>query len=144
MKIKNSQTYYSHSILFEQHVGMAYWVLNGDTVSLLGVNDTRWTMKQNWFFAGVNIFTLLGDAVSRKAIYRLPRLYHPYLWLLCNLLAACCVCSAIPLLFPVAMFLLYWGNGAVYATSTKHIDESLGRRFNLIALSFWRFIGDVG
>jgi hypothetical protein len=123
---------------------MTYFVLNGTKVSLWGVSSDAWLVDKDWFFAVVNVFVLLGDSVSRKAVYAMPRLYHPWLWLLCNVAGGLCVLSAVPILYPFGMFAIYWGNGAVYGTTTKHIDSTLSRRFNLIALSFWLFIGDVG
>ena len=36
------------------------------------------------------------------------------------------------------------GNGSIYAATTKHIDENVGRQYNLLALSVWLFVGDIG
>lgn len=42
------------------------------------------------------------------------------------------------------IFLIFFANGAIYATTTRHIDQHIGKEFNLIALSIWLFVGDWG
>jgi hypothetical protein len=42
------------------------------------------------------------------------------------------------------MFLVMFANGSIYAHTTKHVDVEVGKRFNLIALSIWLFVGDIG
>jgi hypothetical protein len=37
-----------------------------------------------------------------------------------------------------------FANGAIYAQSARHIDQVVDDEFNLIALSFWLFVGDIG
>ena len=45
---------------------------------------------------------------------------------------------------PIGIFLVFFANGAIYATSTRFIDTHIKHEYNLIALSVWLFIGDVG
>ena len=42
------------------------------------------------------------------------------------------------------MFCVFFANGAIYGTSTRYIDNAVDKRYNLIALSIWLFIGDLG
>lgn len=37
-----------------------------------------------------------------------------------------------------------WANGSIYATTTRHVDNNVMKGHNLVALSTWLFMGDVG
>lgn len=37
-----------------------------------------------------------------------------------------------------------WANGAIYATTTRHVDNTVSDAHHLIAMSCWLFIGDLG
>ncbi len=50
----------------------------------------------------------------------------------------------VPLLAPFGLGLVFFANGFIYATSTKRIDATVEPQYNLIALSFWLFVGDIG
>eukprot|EP00937_MAST-01D_sp_MAST-1D-sp2_P003013 g3013.t1 len=122
-----------------------YWILSADNVALFGLHDTsRWVVPKHAYFAVFSVFTLLGDAGSRRIAYRLQRLYHPWWFLLLSALGAGLLLSDIPLIGPLGMFFIFFANGFVYGTSTKFIDEHVDKRFNLAALSAWLFIGDIG
>jgi hypothetical protein len=54
------------------------------------------------------------------------------------------VMSKIPEIAALGGFLIAWGNGALYAQTTFHIDNTVDRKFNLTALSVWLFLGDLG
>ena len=49
-----------------------------------------------------------------------------------------------PILLWPGLFLIFYANGSIYATTTKHIDDHVPDEFNLIALSVWLFVGDIG
>ena len=54
------------------------------------------------------------------------------------------ILSKVVLLAPFGMLCIMFANGSIYAHTTKHIDNVVDDRFNLIALSVWLFVGDVG
>ncbi len=99
----------------------------------------------------VNLFTFVGDAGSRRLAYNIPnfqkfsrRLQSVVLALMCSMLGACLVCSLKGIAAPLGMFLVFFSNGLIYACSTRHIDLAISSRFNLVALSVWLFVGDIG
>lgn len=51
------------------------------------------------------------------------------------------------LLWP-GLFLIFFANGCIYGTTTKHMDETFKdtemQQYRLIALSVWLFVGDIG
>ena len=121
-----------------------FYILSEPNVSMFGMNHTSWIVDKHAYFAVFNCFTFIGDSMSRKLIYHMKRLRHPWLYLLCAVVGAALLLSDIPLLGPLGMFLVFFCNGAVYATSTKYIDTHVDKRYNLVALSVWLFIGDIG
>jgi hypothetical protein len=113
-------------------------------VALLGPNTTRWLVPHDAYFAVYNCFTFFGDTLSRQLVYRAARLYHPCVYLAFSAVGAALCLIHIPLVAPLGIFCIFFANGAVYATSTKHIDTNIDRRVGLTALSVWLFIGDIG
>jgi hypothetical protein len=112
-------------------------------VALFGPN-TSTLMPHDAFFAMYNCFTFLGDTLSRQLVYRAPRLLHPFWFLLLSATGAVLCLIKIPIIAPIGIFLIFFANGAIYGTSTKHIDSRVDRRVNLTALSVWLFVGDLG
>jgi hypothetical protein len=118
-------------------------------------------LPKDWFFVIYNLFTLAGDSVSRKLMY-LYRPRNPLVFLGCTAVGAVLCLVKIPVIAPIGIFLVFFGNGAVYATTTRNIDSHVPKQFNLVvrstaallrpprdahpaqALSFWLFIGDFG
>ncbi len=62
----------------------------------------------------------------------------------CSFIGAGLCLSKIPFIAPLGTFLIFFANGGIYATTTRHIDNTIMKEFNLIALSLWLFIGDFG
>lgn len=89
-------------------------------------------------------FTFFGDTLSRQLVYRASRLYHPFWFLLLSVLGAFICLLKLPIVAPIGIFLVFFANGGIYATSSKHIDSHVDRKINLTALSIWLFIGDIG
>jgi hypothetical protein len=99
--------------------------------------------SHDWFFAINNSFTFCGDTISRKfAYWAKPR--HPLQYIILSITGALLCISKIAILAPIGMFLIFFANGAVYGTSTRFIDNNVDKRYNLIALSVWLFMGDIG
>jgi hypothetical protein len=123
-----------------------YYILNdskpGGAVALIGA-DTL-VVPHDAYFAVYNTFIYVGDSLSRQLVYRAEKLRHPFLYLICSAVGGLLCLAKLPLLTPVGIFLVFFANGSIYATSTKHIDTNVDRARNLTALSIWLFIGDVG
>lgn len=124
-----------------------YYILNDDEgiVPLLGPHTSAaYHVPHDAFFAVYNSLIYVGDSASRQMVYRAATLRHPAWYLLASALGGALCLAKLPLVAPLGISLVFFANGAIYATSTKHIDTSVGRVFNLTALSIWLFIGDVG
>ena len=125
-----------------------YYLLNDDKpggqVALLGPNTTDFLVPHDLFFAVYNTCIFLGDSISRQLVYKAPRLEDPLWYLWFSLAGALLGLAKIPILVPVGLFLVFFANGSIYATSTKYIDTHVDRAVNLTALSVWLFIGDFG
>lgn len=102
------------------------------------------TIPQNAFRAIYNLCSMLGDGTGRKFAYTYRRTLHPCLYLGLTVVGGACILSKQAIIAPLGQFFVMFGNGAIYATTTRVIDDRVDRRFNLIALSFWLFLGDVG
>jgi len=100
-------------------------------------------MNRDRFFAIVSLHTFLGDTISRKVAYYFE-LRHPMLYLLFTILGAVFASLRMPIFLWPGLFAIFFANGAIYATTTRFVDQQVHKDFNLIALSFWLFIGDVG
>jgi hypothetical protein len=109
----------------------------------------RWLIPKDWYFVIYNTFSMLGDASGRKLAYllsgRAAKIANiPFVfWILTFLGMGFCL-SKIGLLGPFGIFCIMHGNGLIYATTTRHIDEHVHPQYNLIALSLWLFVGDIG
>jgi hypothetical protein len=122
--------------------GVMLYILNGDQVPLFGP-DSSTRLPHDWFFVMYNMFTLAGDSSSRKLAYFFkPR--HPFWFLIASFVGAAICLSKIAIIAPIGIFLVFFANGSIYASTTRHIDTHVLKEFNLIALSFWLFVGDFG
>jgi hypothetical protein len=101
-------------------------------------------IPRNVHRAVFNGASLIGDTVGRKLAYRTSKHIHPFWFLIATALGVTIVLSKQPLIAPIGMLLIMFGNGSVYAHTTKYVDDCVDRRYNLISLSFWLFVGDAG
>merc|ERR1712176_1505871 len=86
---------------------------------------------------------MLGGLCGRILSYRLkPR--HPILYSMLNITGAAMLLLKIPLLAPLSTFVVMMGDGLIYGSITRRIDATVPKEFNLVALSFWLFVGDFG
>jgi hypothetical protein len=125
--------------------GIMFYILNDrQYVPLLGQLDSeKLLVNHNWFFTIFNCFTFFGDSISRRVVYRFqPK--NPLLYLLVSAAGAMMCLARFPLIAPIGIFLVFFANGAIYGTSTRYIDTHISKEFNLIALSVWLFLGDLG
>lgn len=122
--------------------GVMLYILNGQKVPMFGPSSDD-QLPHDWFFVIYNLFTLAGDSISRRVAYRMKPV-HPLWFLILSIVGAILCLSKIAILSPFGIFLVFFANGSIYANSTRHIDNFVPKQFNLIALSFWLFIGDFG
>eukprot|EP01114_Cavostelium_apophysatum_P015576 TRINITY_DN426_c0_g1_i1.p1 TRINITY_DN426_c0_g1~~TRINITY_DN426_c0_g1_i1.p1 ORF type:complete len:430 (-),score=85.90 TRINITY_DN426_c0_g1_i1:322-1611(-) len=101
------------------------------------------SLPANWFFVIYDACFFLGDSLSRRIFYR-TRIVVPFIFLLCTIAGIGCVLSTVSLLIPLTGFLIAFGNGSIYAQANRVIDSTVDEKYNLIAFSFWLFLGDIG
>lgn len=127
------------------------YVFKVDRVPL--VPGSTVTLPYNAFQAIFNICAFIGDFSARKIVYAPPQWWptwalgcngNPLRFSVLTLIGAALSLARVAILAPIGMFLIMLGNGMIYATSTKHIDENVEWRYNLIGVSFWLFVGDCG
>jgi len=95
------------------------------------------------YFVIYNTFNMLGGMTGRILSYRLrPR--HPLFYTLFNITGSIMLLFRIPALAAVSTFVIMVGDGLIYGTIAKRIDATVPKQFNLVALSFWLFVGDFG
>lgn len=100
-------------------------------------------VKTDTFMAFASIGNLVGGLTGRWLSYRMrPR--HPLLYCISSVAGVAVLLTWKPLLAPWGMFLVLVGDGLIYGTVSKHIDTVVPQEFNLIAISTWLFIGDLG
>ena len=124
--------------------GISYWLYSGKEVAMLGTHNFSWLVDKHWFFVFFNALQLVGNGRALRIVYRLSKIYHPCVYLAVSAIGAGMLLSTVPLLGPIGIGLVFFANGAVYGSSTRHIDQHVDKKFNLIALSIWLFAGDVG
>jgi len=100
-------------------------------------------VPKNYFYAVYNLCSFLGDTTSRKLAYS-DRARHPMLFVIFSGIGAALVLSKIAILGPLGVLCIFFANGSIYAHTTRRIDQSVAHRYNLIALSVWLFVGDIG
>lgn len=117
------------------------YIFDSSLVPLIGSDQLL--MPHDAYFAVYNVFTLVADLGSRKLAYWVsPR--NPVPFLLLSFIGAGLCFTQQGLLAPFGSFLIFAANGSIYGFSTKHIDHAVPKQYNLIALSTWLFLGDIG
>lgn len=119
---------------------------DGGKISMIFGTGTTALMNHDRYFAVFNMHTFLGDTISRKVAYYFKPL--PVLsYVVIIIIGAVLSLLRMPILLWPGLFLIFYANGSIYATSTKHIDETFRGEtadYHLIALSVWLFVGDIG
>ncbi|CUG62294.1 transmembrane protein, putative [Bodo saltans] len=111
------------------------------------------TMPYNVLQGVFNICGFLGDFTARTVAYSPPSWWPTSLMtpngntLRCLVFTctglALCLCR-VAILSPIGMLLIMFGNGLMYATTTRRIDTVVPWKYNIIAVSLWLFTGDCG
>lgn len=65
-------------------------------------------------------------------------------FLVLSLIGIVCGLSDITLIVPLCAFFVAFANGSIYTQANRKIDQEVDDQYNLIALSFWLFLGDCG
>lgn len=122
---------------------LVYYIYNEDNLMIYPHSET--TISRNIFQTWFNFFSFLGDFTSRKLTYiYVKKSINPLYFLILSIIGAACVLSKITLLAPFGILFIMFANGSIYAQTTKHIDNNIDARFNLMSLSVWLFVGDIG
>jgi hypothetical protein len=119
--------------------GVALYIYDARTVTLL----PGLTLPTNSFFAIFNTFNMCGGLCGRILSYHVkPR--HPLFYTMLNICGASLLLTKIPILAPLSTFIVMLGDGLIYGSIARRIDSTVPQRYNLVAISFWLFVGDFG
>ena len=140
---------------FFSHFAMQNWpaifyMFHPPKVPLFNPHSDQHLVDWALFFAVTYIFTFLGDSISRRiAIYlKTPSLKRRLLFLsgamTMTVTGLYLESLAIAIIIPLAIFLIFWGNGTIYGLTVNHVDSHVPSEHNLAAYSSWSFIGDLG
>ena len=91
-----------------------------------------------FFFCG-----FLGGTISRFVAYTLKE-RNPCWYILINVLGILCILSKVAIFAPLGMFFIMAGNGFVYASIARYIDNNVAKEYNLVAISVWLCCADIG
>lgn len=101
-------------------------------------------VSKNVFRALFNSCSLIGDATGRKMAYTTKKYVTPFWFLISTVLGVTLILSKQTIVAPLGMWFVMFANGSIYAHTTKYVDDNVDHQFNLISLSAWLFVGDVG
>jgi hypothetical protein len=117
------------------------YIYDTDDIPLWPRSDT--TVPKNAFQAVYNLCSFLGDFLSRRIAYR-DKSRNPLIFVILAIAGSAMVLSKTALCAPIGIFCIMFCNGSIYAQSTRFIDNAVDDGYNLVALSMWLFIGDIG
>lgn len=120
---------------------IALYIFDVDEVPMWPRSTTH--LPKNAFSMIYYTFSFLGDFTSRRIAYR-DHLRNPIFFLVLSIIGAGMILSKTALIAPLGMFCVMFANGSIYAQTTKFVDIHVEKHYNLMALSVWLFIGDVG
>jgi len=134
--------------------GISTNIFTAKKVPLFYDDGKSFLVDQHVFLATQNFFVFLGDSVSRKVAYMLPKhratksiflqLRLLFFFIFFTAFGLFLLFQKMGSLAIAGSFLIFWGNGSVYATTTRWVDARLAAEFHVKALSFWLFVGDLG
>lgn len=123
------------------------YVFDGTNVPLFMQNEI--TMDKNWYFVVFNSCSMFGDISGRTLAYVVGKKIkllgqYPFLWLVFSAIGIAGCLTKTGILSWFGIYLIMHANGFIYASTTRHIDENIVNKYNLISLSVWLFVGDIG
>ncbi|KAL0234809.1 hypothetical protein PCE1_001845 [Barthelona sp. PCE] len=109
------------------------------------LNFGLWKMNvsYNAYIAIYNVFFFTGDFSSRRIFFNRKK-FNPFWYFAITLSGALAGFSDVGSVALWTGFAVAFANGAIYVQAVSHIDDKIKKKYNLIALSFWLFIGDFG
>eukprot|EP00406_Dinophysis_acuminata_P042173 CAMPEP_0179358788 /NCGR_PEP_ID=MMETSP0797-20121207/79112_1 /TAXON_ID=47934 /ORGANISM="Dinophysis acuminata, Strain DAEP01" /LENGTH=593 /DNA_ID=CAMNT_0021074063 /DNA_START=29 /DNA_END=1809 /DNA_ORIENTATION=+ len=119
--------------------GVLPYIYDKETVTI----TTGVVLRTNLYLVLVNAFSMAGSVTGRCVSYRL-KYRHPMTYSIFTITGVALILMFVPALVPLGLFLVQAGDGLIYGTICKYIDTSVPKQFNLIAISFWLFVGDIG
>jgi hypothetical protein len=119
--------------------GVALYLWDRRTVTV----EPGFVLPTDTFFALFNMFAMMGGVCGRILSYRV-KVVHPLLFSLLSMAGALMILTKVSILAPVGIFTAQLGDGLIYGSIALRIDTTVPQQFNLIAISFWLFVGDIG
>ena len=120
-------------------------------VPLFEDDGSSYLVDANLFFMLQNLFIFFGDAVSRKVAYwvTLRKSVGGQIKLLSYvvlvpILGVALLLTKYGIFSMLGCFLVFFGNGFVYGSTTRFVDHYIPRKFHLIVFSVWLLLGDLG
>mmetsp|Transcript_41152 Transcript_41152/g.78872 ORF Transcript_41152/g.78872 Transcript_41152/m.78872 type:complete len:494 (+) Transcript_41152:1-1482(+) len=120
--------------------GVALYIWDKDAVSLM----PGLVLPTHSFFALFNLCNLMGGVCGRILSYRIRKPRHPLYCTLFSITGAVLLLMKVPMLAFLSNFLIMVGDGLIYGLVARCIDEVVPKQYNLIAISYWLFLGDFG
>jgi len=120
---------------------------------IFSVNDvpiipgSQHTLPKDAFQAIYNFCGFSGDFLSRRFAYSPKYILKgrsPFIPLILTAIGVAFGVTKIAFLGWIGMFFVMFANGSIYGITTKHVDTTIPRQYNLVALSVWLFVGDMG
>jgi len=120
--------------------GVALYIWEKDTVLLM----PGAVLPMHSFFALFNVCNLMGGLCGRILSYRISKPRHPLNYALLSITGAALLLMKVPMLACLGNFLILVGDGLIYGLVARCIDEIVPKQYNLVAISYWLFVGDFG
>ncbi|KAL0232766.1 hypothetical protein GEMRC1_011513 [Eukaryota sp. GEM-RC1] len=120
--------------------GIELYVFTDDVI-VVDLILFKFSLANHYFFSLFSLLFCIGDFSSRIVFDRI-RLKKPYPFLLFTVSGVFLGLLKVPVLALCCGFLVSFGNGGIYTTSSRTIDQTVDSRYNGIAYSFWLFISD--
>jgi hypothetical protein len=122
--------------------GVLLYILNGPEVSIL----PSFPIRTGYFFAIFSSCGFIGDVLSRRLVYKRASAnpFHPIWYLTFTACGVLIILTQMPLIAPIGTFLVFFGNGSIYAQSCRKLDTFLDSSVSLWGNSLFFFLGDCG
>jgi len=129
---------------------VSFYTFNAKKVPMFDPAATTSLMNHDIYFAILGAVTLIGNAASQHAAYKmnLGRYSSFVALMICACIGGLICCYLVTLKIATvsiaAVFLAFWANGTVYGGSAIFIDRFIPKQHNLMAYSVWCMLGDLG
>ena len=124
--------------------GVLLYILNGPEVEIA----SSLSIRTGYFFAIFSSCGFIGDVISRRLVYAKHTNkrgdFHPIWYLGFTFVGVMIIVSQISLIAPIGTFLVFFGNGSIYAQSCRKLDMLLESSVSVLGNSLFFFLGDCG